>query len=156
MPNFLYADDGSLRITVVNGTTLTGLNAPDGSMYVVEGNPAIHRGLYHPCGAMLVKVNADSTSSSIPAYSPEGFRNISLAPFGTTITGAMRCTIVSGAFANTTIVILHAICGRRRIKSIKILRLHVRSTSQSLSGINLVWGNHTLNHPAQFMRMVDH
>ena len=104
MANTLYADDGSLRITVVNGTTLTGLNAPDGSMYVVEGNPAIHRGLYHPCGAMLVKVNADSTSSSIPAYSPEGFRNISLAPFGTTITGAMRCTIVSGAFANTTIV----------------------------------------------------
>jgi len=103
MPNFLYADDGSLRITVVNGTTLTGLNAPDGSMYVVEGNPAIHRGLYHPCGAMLVKVTLDSTTTQqTTAYSPEGYRNICLPPFTTNLfTGAARCTIVSGSFAIT-------------------------------------------------------
>lgn len=103
MANTLYADDGSLRITVVNGTTLTGLNAPDGSMYVVEGNPAIHRGLYHPCGAMLVKVTLDSTTTQqTTAYSPEGYRNICLPPFTTNLfTGAARCTIVSGSFAIT-------------------------------------------------------
>lgn len=103
MANTLYADDGSLRITVVNGTTLTGLNAPDGSMYVVEGNPAIHRGLYHPCGAMLVKVTLDSTTTQqTTTYSPEGYRNICLPPFTTNLfTGAARCTIVSGSFAIT-------------------------------------------------------
>ena len=101
MANTLYADDGSVRVTVVTGTSITGLYAPDRSMNVIEGIPGVHRGLYHPCGAMLVKVNADSPGTSTSAYSPDGFRNISTPPFTNPISGAMRCTVVAGAFSTT-------------------------------------------------------
>ena len=101
MANTLYADDGSVRVTVVTGTSITGLYAPDRSMNVIEGIPGVHRGLYHPCGAMLVNINSESSTTSIPAYSKDGFRNIALPPFSNTLTGAMRCTIVSGSTAVT-------------------------------------------------------
>jgi len=95
----LYADDGSIRITVVSGLLPVGAYAPDGSMNVIEGVIGT-KGLYHPCGAMNVCLNVDSSTVAIPAYSPSGFRNIVLPPFTTNIlTGALRCTIVSGSFA---------------------------------------------------------
>lgn len=43
-----YAADGSVRITIVDGSTYTGLYAADSSMnLVLEDGP-----LYHPCGAV--------------------------------------------------------------------------------------------------------
>jgi len=43
-----YAADGSVRITIVSGSTYTGLYAADGSMNLVLEDGA----LYHPCGAV--------------------------------------------------------------------------------------------------------
>lgn len=48
----LRAADGSIRVTVVDGTQLTGLYAPDGSIYVVDASLEVGPvGLTHPCGA---------------------------------------------------------------------------------------------------------
>lgn len=44
----VYAADGSMRVTLVLGTSYTGHYAPDGSVNVVkEDGP-----MYHPCGAI--------------------------------------------------------------------------------------------------------
>jgi uncharacterized repeat protein (TIGR01451 family) len=53
----LYAADGSFNVTVVDGTTITGVYAPGGSMnvYLVDGTTLT--GLYHPCGAYNVYVS---------------------------------------------------------------------------------------------------
>lgn len=51
----IYSPDGSLQVTVMNGSTYTGLYAPDGSMNVVAGDTE-HLGIMHPSGAMRVTV----------------------------------------------------------------------------------------------------
>jgi hypothetical protein len=43
-----YAADGSIRVTLVSGSTYTGVYASDGSMNVVNEDGS----LYHPCGAV--------------------------------------------------------------------------------------------------------
>ena len=43
-----YASDGSVRATIVTGTSYTGLYAPDGSLNIVAEDGK----LYHPCGAV--------------------------------------------------------------------------------------------------------
>lgn len=50
----LFDASGNMRITLVDGSTVTGLYAPDGSMNVVQTTaqkPNVG-GVYHPCGAM--------------------------------------------------------------------------------------------------------
>lgn len=60
-----YAADGSIRVTVVLGTSYTGLYANDGSMNVVDEVGS----LYHPCGAIR-GIAALGTYTGL--YSPSG------------------------------------------------------------------------------------
>jgi len=60
-----YAADGSIRVTLVSGSTYTGINAADGSMNVVNEEGS----LYHPCGAVRGRT-ALGTYTGV--YSPSG------------------------------------------------------------------------------------
>lgn len=66
-----YAASGALNITVVSdGTTLTGVNAPDGSIYVSLSD-GTNRGLYAKGGSIRVTVaSADAAHSR--QYAPDG------------------------------------------------------------------------------------
>lgn len=66
MANGIYASDGSIRYTVVDGTTGTGLYAADGSVNVVV-NDTTYSGLYHPCGAWRA-----STGTGVGLYDASG------------------------------------------------------------------------------------
>lgn len=56
----IYNDDGSLNITVVDGSTRTGIQASDGSINIVLDDSS-HLGLYHPCGAFRVNSSEGNT-----------------------------------------------------------------------------------------------
>lgn len=50
-----YAANGSLNISVVDGSTYTGVKAVDGSTYVVQNDGVTtYSGAYHKCGALNV------------------------------------------------------------------------------------------------------
>jgi hypothetical protein len=53
----LYAADGSINITVVDGSTYTGVYAEDGSLNVVVSDGSQLVGAHHPCGALWVTVS---------------------------------------------------------------------------------------------------
>jgi len=57
----LYNTDGSVRLTVVDGSTLTGLQALDGSYNVVINNGTTLTGRMHPCGAYNAVVVTSTT-----------------------------------------------------------------------------------------------
>jgi hypothetical protein len=62
------------NITVVDGTTKTGLFASDGSYNVVDSAEAEgFVGVYHPCGALNV------TFETLEAYAPNGSLGYPLA-----------------------------------------------------------------------------
>lgn len=88
----LYASDGSLNISVVDGSTYVGRYAADGSMNVVASDGSTYTGLHHPSGAMYVILTA-SPITSIQA--PSGAWYVSTSPFQT---GSNRVTVVSGSF----------------------------------------------------------
>jgi hypothetical protein len=86
----VYAADGSLNVTVVDGNTRTGLYAADGSLYVVAASPSFF-GAYHPCGAFLV---TPTTTGVLARYAFDG----SLYVTENDADGAQRITVVSGSF----------------------------------------------------------
>lgn len=90
----VYAADGSLRLTVVDGTTHTGIYAPDGSFNVVKATGLIFVGAYHPCGAWWV---TPVTSGQVGYYAPDGSMNVAESPY--TAKGAVRVTVVSGSLS---------------------------------------------------------
>ena len=51
------AANGSLRIRLVTGTSITGLHAADGSINCFLDDTQIQGGAYHPCGALRVTTN---------------------------------------------------------------------------------------------------
>lgn len=87
----LFAADGSLNVSVVDGTTLTGLYAANGSINVVLASGSNFLGAYHPCGAWWVTL---VTSGTVSYYAPNGSLNVMESPY--TATGAVRVTAVSG------------------------------------------------------------
>lgn len=88
----VYAADGSLNVTVVNGLTYTGLYAADGSINVVLSPGTGFVGLYHPCGAWYVTL----ITSGLAGYQAiDGSLNVTQSPY--VITGAVRVTAVSGS-----------------------------------------------------------
>lgn len=91
----LYAADGSWNVTVVDGSTFTGLYAPDGSYNVVEVDGTSIAGLYAPCGAYNVYV---SDGTYIGFYHPSGAINVSVSPYET---GTVRVTAVSGSLGSS-------------------------------------------------------
>jgi len=90
----LYAADGSLNVTIVDGTTLTGLIAPDGSRYAVVSDGSAFVGVTHPCGAMWV-TNAP-TGGYVSLNAPDG----SLYVAETRRDGAMHVTVLSGSLGD--------------------------------------------------------
>lgn len=64
-----YAADGSMNVTVVDGSTYTGLHAPDGSINVIKAPGGVYVGAHHPCGAWWVTL---SPGGLIPARAPDG------------------------------------------------------------------------------------
>lgn len=67
----LYSPQGHVRVTVVDGTAVTGLWAPDGSMNVYNATDETGVvGLWHPCGAVNM-VSTDGTSV-VGRYAPNG------------------------------------------------------------------------------------
>lgn len=85
-----YSSDGSINITVVDGTEYTGLYATDDSWNVVLAPGDTFVGTYHPCGAYYVTVG-DGTVIDIKA--PDGSLFVQEDPF----TGnGLKVTVVSG------------------------------------------------------------
>lgn len=95
-----YAQDGSLRVSVVDGSTRTGLYAPDGSIYVVESSGLSFVGHSHPCGALNVTVVTPGTFVGV--YAPDGSLNVIETSGTTTPEGAYAVTVVSGSFGTVT------------------------------------------------------
>lgn len=91
-----YAADGSLNVTVVSGSALTGLYAADGSLNVVLAPSPVtaFKGAYHPCGAWYVTL---VTSGVCGYYAADGTMNVAQTPF--TAKGAVRVTAVSGSLS---------------------------------------------------------
>lgn len=90
--NGWYATDGSMNVTVVSGSSLTGTMAADGSVNVIASPGNTWAGAYHPCGALYVTVQT-SGQSSIRA--PDGSLNISQSSYQE---GTQPVTVVSGSF----------------------------------------------------------
>lgn len=90
-----YAADGSMNVTVVDGTTYTGLYAPDGSINVIKSDGiSTYVGAHHPCGAWWVSLGTPGTIS--PARAPDGSLVVSQAgmPY---INSGRPVTVVSGS-----------------------------------------------------------
>lgn len=87
----LYASDGSINISVVDGSTYTGLQASDGSYYVVVSDGSTWRGTHHPCGGWWVTV---SPTNNNYLYASDGSYNVSETPF---TNNGMHVTVVSGS-----------------------------------------------------------
>jgi len=66
----LYATDGSINVTVVSGSSWSGLYAGDGSLNVIASPGSSFVGLYHPCGALYV--TPVTNNSFYAAYAPDG------------------------------------------------------------------------------------
>lgn len=67
------------KVTVVNGSTRTGVYAKDGSINVVIRNGSTRTGIYHPCGAFNIVVVSDLSKG---LYHPSGAYNAVLLPSG--------------------------------------------------------------------------
>ena len=87
----IYAADGSLNVTVVDGSSFTGAQAPDGSLYVVKRTSEIGR--YHPCGALLV--TPITSNAAAGALASDGSLFVSEGPYYQT---SQKVTVVSGTF----------------------------------------------------------
>ena len=107
MANTLYADDGSIRVTVVSGYSITGLYAPDGSMNViVSPGSGVLASCYHPCGAMYVTLVPSAPSTPISYYAPDGSVNVTVMPLR--IPGIPSVTLVSGTWGMTSPSLVNA------------------------------------------------
>jgi hypothetical protein len=82
----LYAADGSFNVTVVDGTTITGVYAPDGSMNVHTVDGTELTGLYHPCGAYNVYI---SDGDIVGVIHPCGAMVMSQSPY---VAGTVKAT----------------------------------------------------------------
>lgn len=89
----LYATDGSIRVTEVSGSAITGAYAADGSWNVVESLGTTFVGTRHPCGALWVTLITSSSQKGI--YAPDGSLYIQVSPFSYPSAG-IRVTDVSG------------------------------------------------------------
>ncbi len=94
----VYAADGSLRVTVVDGTTHVGTYAPDGSLNVKVR--ASEFGYYHSSGAALVTVRSTPGSS---VYASDGSLYVSASPY---VYGSQRVTVVSGSLSSISTPVL--------------------------------------------------
>jgi len=88
-----YAADGSWNVTVVDGSTYTGLYAADQSLNVIKSDGSTYVGSYHPCGAQYVSTN---TSGLVSFYAPDGSIYVTNTGMPSTDQG-QPVTVVSGS-----------------------------------------------------------
>lgn len=88
-----YAADGSWNVTVVDGSTYTGLYAADQSLNVIKSSGSSFVGAFHPCGAQYVTTN---TSGLVPFYAPDGSIYVTNTGMPSTDQG-QPVTVVSGS-----------------------------------------------------------
>lgn len=86
-----YAANGTMNVTVVNGSSYSGLYAADGSVNVVQVNGSAITGRYHPCGAYNVVLY---TSGATTAAHPCGALLVSQV--GGYVPNTTQVTVVSG------------------------------------------------------------
>lgn len=84
------AADGSINVTVVDGTSRVPRLAADGSINVVLADSTV--GSNHPSGAMIVTVGTGT--DPLPRTAPDGSVYVVEDPY--TPTGPLRVTAVSG------------------------------------------------------------
>lgn len=90
----LYAANGSLNVTVVDGTSRTGLIAPDGSRYIVMSDGSAPIGVHHRCGAW--NATYAPAGGTVPNKAPDGSFYVS----DTRRDGALFVTVVSGSLGS--------------------------------------------------------
>lgn len=86
------AADGSINVTVVDGTTHTGIYAADGSINVVLATGSVWVGSSHPCGAWWVTV---SPGTLVSANAPDGSLYVQQSPYNSD--SGLKVTAVSGS-----------------------------------------------------------
>lgn len=93
-----YATNGSLNVTVVDGTTRTGVYAADGSINVILAPGGTYVGAYHPCGAWYVTL---SPGTLVPLRAPDGSLYVTTSNPPSTNSG-QPVTVVSGSLSPGT------------------------------------------------------
>lgn len=94
-----FATDGSINVTVVSGSSYTGLYASDGSYNVIASPGNTYVGLYHPCGALYVTPVTDTTLRQWLA--PDGSMYVTNTGMPSKNQGT-PVTVVSGNLFNIT------------------------------------------------------
>ena len=92
----LYAADGSINVTVVDGLSYTGLYAADGSYNVVSVDGSTYTGVMAECGAYNV---IPFTSGTPMLFAPCGAFYVTESPY---TLGTMRVTVVSGSLSGSS------------------------------------------------------
>lgn len=87
------AIDGSWNITVVAGSAITGLMAPNGSTNVFPATGASYVGRTHPCGAWYVTRASAPAVGGTPSTAPDGSLYVTTTPF---TNQGRPVTVVSG------------------------------------------------------------
>jgi hypothetical protein len=90
----LYAANGSMRVTIVDGATRTGLIAPDGSRYLVMSDGSAPIGVHNACGAW--NATYAPLHGVVPNKAPDGSFYVS----NTRRDGALFVTVVSGSLGS--------------------------------------------------------
>jgi hypothetical protein len=88
-----YAADGSMNVTVVDGSVYTGLYASDGSVNVIKSTGASYVGAYHPCGAWWVTL---APGGATPIRAPDGSLYVDDTGLTVDKNTGRRVTVVSG------------------------------------------------------------
>ena len=87
-----YAADGSMNVTVVDGSVYTGLYASDGSINVIKSTGG-YVGAYHPCGAYWVSL---TPGGIVPLRAPDGSLYVDDTGLSFNKNTGQRVTVVSG------------------------------------------------------------
>lgn len=97
----IYAADGTINVTVVDGTSRVNTYAADGSLNVQVSPGTGWVGIFAPCGALYITPYEGAGPTTY--YAADGSVNMkeTLSPFG-----GMRVTVISGALADTNGLIL--------------------------------------------------
>ena len=91
----IYAANGALNITIVDGTAWTGFYADDGSMNAVMADGSVPVGLNHPCGARWI--THDNTNLwGKGFYAFDGSMRVN--DIAGTYNGATLVNVISGSF----------------------------------------------------------
>lgn len=98
----IYAANGSINVTVVDGTARTGLYAADGSWNVVVATGLTPVGAYHPCGALWV-TPVFSITTPLPFRAPDGSMYVvDGTTSGKSVASGQPVTVVSGSLFAVT------------------------------------------------------